>query len=220
MSGVRRLLQVLWVLATLGLVVLHCVHQHPFRDAKQFATLLGLTALFIRAVLGAWRWADLAWRKFWLWLVNSSVRWTLEIRLAVVDPIEETDIAVLLTDLQSDTDIGRVSRALGSDTITIEPPTGYTATIRPMHSGDQACWVLRFSPVHIGYRDATHILQRSFVPLANAVKRHVSVQSAQYSIEARFSSLSPYAAVLLNELRARSADRILLSSSRTEAQFS
>jgi len=212
MSGLQRALQIFWLLITVALVVWHCVAQQPFQNAKDAATLLALLALSIRALLGIWRWADLAWRKLWLWLLNSSVNWTLEVRVSVPDTIEDADIEVLLKSLQEARTSDRVSRALGTDTITIETAAHHTMTIRPLQSSAETFWVLQFKSVHIGYRDATHILQRMFMPIIDEVTTKIDGASdKQYAIEARFSRINPYAAVLLNELRVKSADRILLS---------
>jgi hypothetical protein len=212
MSGWQRSMQIGWLGLTVALVIWHCTAQQPFQNAKDTATLLGLLALAIRALMGVWRWADLAWRKLWLWLLNSSVNWTLEVRVTVPAPVEDADITLLLNALREARTSDRVSRAAGTDAITVETASHYTMLIRPLQSGTETRWVLRFNPVHIGYRDATRILQRVFVPIIDEVTTKIEGASEkQYAIEARFSKISPYAAVLLNELRVKSADRILLS---------
>ena len=212
MSGFQRLTQVCWFGLTLVLVIWHCRSQEPFQNAKDAATLLGLVALAIRALIGVWRWADLAWRKAWLWLLNSSVNWTLQVSVTVPEPIENSDIERLLDALRRVRSSDRISRSTGSDTISVETSSHYTLLIRPLQSGTDTRWVLRFNPVHIGYRDATRIVQRTFVPVIDEVTKQIEAAGERhYSIEARFSKVNPYAAVLLNELRARSADRILLS---------
>lgn len=212
MSGLQRTLQTAWLAITVGLVVWHCHAQHPFHDAKDAATLLALFALSIRALMGVWRWADLAWRKLWLWLLNSSVNWTLEVRVSVPDIIEDADIEILLRSIRESRKDDRVFRIGGTDAVTVETDSRYSMTVRPMQSGMESYWILRFSPVHIGYRDATRILQRIFISVIDDVVAQINnAGESQYAIEARFSKISPYAAVLLNELRAKSADRILLS---------
>lgn len=212
MSGFERTIQTFWLVLTLAMVIWHCATQQPLQNAKDAATLLALLALSIRALMGVWRWADLAWRKLWLWLFNSSVNWTLEVRVLVTETIEDADIEALLNAVRDARKEDRVYRATGADVLTIDTDSRYSMTIRPLQSGMESYWVLRFSHVHIGFRDAIRILQRVFLPIINdVVSKLDNVRSTQYAIEARFSKVNPYAAVLLNELRAKSADRIRLS---------
>lgn len=212
MSGSQKVLQVGWLGITVALVALHVANQHPFDNAKDAATLLGLLALSIRALMGVWRWSDLAWRKLWLWALNSSVNWTLEVRVAVPTSVEEADIAVLANSLRDSLKSDKVSRPPGRDAITIETASRYTLTVRPVQAASDAHWSIRFNPVHIGYRDASRVLQRVFIPIIEQVAGHIeSAGERQYAIEARFSRVNPYAAVMLNELRAKSADKVLLS---------
>lgn len=132
--------------------------------------------------------------------------------VTVPEPIENSDIERLLDALRRVRSSDRISRSTGSDTISVETSSHYTLLIRPLQSGTDTRWVLRFNPVHIGYRDATRIVQRTFVPVIDEVTKQIEAAGERhYSIEARFSKVNPYAAVLLNEARARSADRILLS---------
>lgn len=212
MSGWPRMMQIGWLGLTVALVIWHCTAQHPLQNAKDAGTLLVMSAAAIRALMNVWRWADLAWRKLWLWLLNSSVNWTLEVRVTLPDAVEDADIMFLLNALREARSSDRVFRTAGTDAITVETASHYTMSIRPLQSGAETRWVLRFNPVHIGYRDATQILQRVFVPIIDEVTAKIDgAGDRQYAIEARFSKISPYAAVLLNELRAKSADRILLS---------
>lgn len=212
MSGLQRTLQFLWLLLTIAMVVWHFFAQQPFHNAKDAATLLALLALSIRALMTVWRWADLAWRKLWLWLLNSSVNWTLEVRVSVPETIEDAEIEMMLNAVRDARKQDRVARIAGTDRIVLDTDLRYSMTIRPMQSGMESYWLLRFNPVHIGYRDASRILQRVFVPIIDSITSKISnTGDTLYSIEARFSNVSPYAAVLLNELRAKSADRILLS---------
>lgn len=211
MSGFQRTTQTLWLLATVALVVWHCVAQHPFQNARDAATLLALVSLSIRAVISVWRWADLAWRKLWLWCLNSSVNWKLVVRVAVADPIEDADIDMLVGAIREARPRDRVWRTTSTDFVNVETHSQYTMKIRPLQSGHESYWSLDFGPVHIGFRDANRIVQREFVPLINDVTARIAgAGETHYAIEARFSKINPYAAVLLNELRTKSVDRILL----------
>lgn len=212
MFGLQRFIQVGWLLITVSLVMMHVYLKWPCASIPDVAAGLGLLALSIRAVLGVSRWADLAWRKVWLWITNSSVNWTMEVRIAVPDEIEDADVSVLEAAIRTAREQDRVSRPHESEIITLETAQNYIATIRPLHSHGENRWIIRFNPVHIGYRDASTILQRVFVPIIDELSTRIeNAGNRQYAIEARFNGTNPYAAVLLNELRAKSADQVLVS---------
>lgn len=212
MSGLQRSIQVGWLLITVSLVVTHVYLKWPLSSIPDIAAALGLLALAIRALLGVWRWADLAWRKIWLWITNSSVNWTMEVRVAVPNEIEDADVSLLEAEIRKSRTQDRVSRPHESDVITLETSQNFVVAIRPLHSHGDARWIIRFNPVHIGYRDASTVLHRVFVPIVDDLSTRIQdAGSRQYAIEARFNGTNPYAAVLLNELRAKSADQVLIS---------
>jgi hypothetical protein len=203
---------VFWAILAIALVVLQCAYKHPFTDPVGFAALLGLMALAGRAILAIWKWADLAWRKLWLWLLNSSVHWTLEARVAVPHAAESADLELLLADLRAALPGHRVSRGSGEASIVVRSATGQTITIRPIEVALRCHWVLAFQPTDIGYRSALRLLRREFVPLLDKISSQIpGATSREYAIDARFPAFSPHASVLLNELRARSADSVLIS---------
>ncbi len=209
---VRRVFQFIWAGVTVLLVVLHIVVHEPFARLGEFAVLVGLVVLAGQSILGVWRWADLSARKGLLWLLNSSVNWTLEVRLRVQDPVEDADISVLLGELQASRPEDRVFRNEPSDVITIDLDRSYSLTVRPVQSQLDTWWVVRFKSVTIGYRDGIHVLQRVFMPVVDTIRKNLEhTEEELYAIEARFNRVNPYAAVLLNELRVDAADQVFLS---------
>lgn len=219
MTGPHQFLNVTWLVASMALVVAHCVFEHPFSNLQDAATLVGLLALSLAALLRVWRWADLYIRKVLLWIQNSSVSWTLEARLILETPLEDLDLEQLCTALRSSKKFDRVELLAGAR-LSLDR-RHFHATLSAWQPGTEAYLIIAFRSAMIGYRDAIRVIRTEMLPTVDSIAKHVETTIGRtYSVEAQFAELSPYAAVLLNEFRAGTADQVLLVFRHEESTLS
>lgn len=211
MVGPQQSIQISWLLLTLGLLIWHLIDKDPLGNAIDAAAFFGLLALSIQATTKVWRWSDLAWRKVWLWALNSSVNWTLEVRLETDDTIESLDLTLINNQLHNTPDLANLKKSIANGALIVDCPLGHSLSIKPIETATTNAWIIHFKPTHIGYRDAMSVLRKHHIPFTDKIADAISPTSnKQYSIEAKFDTRNPYASVLLNDLRASSMDKVLV----------
>lgn len=213
MSGMARTGQFLWLLITLVCLLAHLYSKKPFGNALDFATLLALVILFAKALLAVWTWGDLFCRKACLWLLNSSVCWTLQVKISIPEAVELSDLETMREDVAAAIPEGRVSSVSPDGTFQVECENGRRLSARPVIDGADKSWmVLDFAQLQIGFRDGVGVLRDQLLPMSESIAKAMGANpERQICVRAKFSGTSPHAAVLLNELRLRRDDKVLLT---------